>query len=105
MYESVDFSELFLGLSFFIIVAAMILTGLLFVLSIEQRSQQTGLYLALGFTGKMIRRLVFYESGLLAIISVVIGSILGILYNQLVLLALKTIWRGAVGTSALRSRS
>jgi putative ABC transport system permease protein len=99
--ESVDFAELFLGLSFFIIVAAMVLTGLLFILTIEQRSKETGLYLALGFTGKMIRRIVFYESGLLAIIGVAIGGFLGILYNQIVLLALKTVWKDAVGTTAL----
>ena len=99
--ESVDFAELFLGLSFFIIVSAMILTGLLFILSIQQRSQQTGLYYALGFTSKLIKRLNFYESGLLAVIGVIIGGFLGILYNQLVLFALKTIWIDAVGTTAL----
>jgi len=99
--ESVDFAELFLGLSFFIIVAAMILTGLLFVLSLEQRIKETGLYLALGFNHQMIRRIVFYESGLLAIIGVMIGGSLGVFYNQLVLLGLKTIWQGAVGTTAL----
>jgi len=100
--ESVDFAELFLGLSFFIIIAAMLLTGLLFVLSIGQRSRETGLYLALGFTPQLIKRIVFYESGTLAIIGVVLGGFLGVFYNQLVLLGLKTIWQGAVGTTALR---
>jgi putative ABC transport system permease protein len=99
--ESVDFAELFLGLSFFIIVAAMILTGLLFILTIEQRSKETGLYLALGFSGKMIRKLVFYESGLLAIIGVLFGGFLGVVYNQIILFALKTIWKDAVGTTVL----
>jgi ABC-type antimicrobial peptide transport system permease subunit len=99
--ESVDFAELFLGLSFFIIVAAMILTGLLFVLSIEQRSQQTGLYLALGFPQKTIKRLIFYESGMLAVVGVVAGAIFGIFYNQIILFALKTVWIDAVGTTAL----
>jgi ABC-type antimicrobial peptide transport system permease subunit len=99
--ESVDFAELFLGLSFFIIIAAMILTGLLFVLSLEQRTKETGLYLALGFNHQLIRRIVFFESGLLAIIGVVLGGILGVFYNQIVLLGLTTIWQGAVGTTAL----
>ena len=99
--ESVDFAELFLGLSFFIIIASMILTGLLFVFSIEQRSSETGLYLALGFTTKVIRRIVFLESGVLTIIGVLMGGILGLVYNQLVLVGLKTIWQGAVGTTAL----
>ena len=103
--ESVDFAELFLGLSFFIILAAMLLTGLLFILAIEQRSQETGLYLAVGYTRRMVRRIVFYESGILAIIGVVLGGFLGVLYNQMVLLALKTIWMGAVGTTTLRIHS
>jgi putative ABC transport system permease protein len=99
--ESVDFAELFLGLSFFIILSAMILTGLLFILSIEQRSQQTGLYLALGFRQKMIQKLVIYESGLLAAVGVLIGGFFGIIYNYLILWALKTIWIDAVGTTDL----
>jgi putative ABC transport system permease protein len=100
--ESVDFAELFLGLSFFIIIAALVLTGLLFVLSIEQRSQETGLFLAVGFTRKQIRKLLVYETGILAIMGGILGSFLGIIYNQVVLLFLNTLWKDAVGTSALQ---
>ncbi len=99
--QSVDFAGLFLGLSFFIIVAALLLTALLFVLNIEQRQQETGLLLALGFTGKQVQRMLLIEGSILAFLGTIAGVLGGLIYNQLVLLALKSIWGGAVGTSAL----
>ena len=45
-----DFSGLFIGLSFFIIVAAAMLVAMLFRLAIEQPARQFGLLGALGFT-------------------------------------------------------
>ena len=99
--QSVDFAGLFLGLSFFIIIAALLLTALLFVLNVEQRQQETGLLLAIGFTRKQIQRMLLSEGAVLALFGTFLGVLGGIIYNQLVLMALKSIWRGAVGTSAL----
>src|SRR5947207_1533465 len=39
----VDFGELFLSFSFFLLIAAAVLTGLLFVFSLEQRNEEAGL--------------------------------------------------------------
>ena len=47
--KSQDFGQLFLGFSFFLIVAAFLLTALLFVFQLEQRNAQVGLLRALGF--------------------------------------------------------
>ena len=99
--QSVNFSQLFLGLSFFIIVAALLLTSLLFVFNAENRSEENGLFLALGFSRKTVRRMVLVEGAGLVMIGSILGSLLGILYNLLILSALKTVWHGAVGTSAL----
>jgi putative ABC transport system permease protein len=99
--QSVDFSQLFLGLSFFIIAAALLLTSLLFVFNTENRSEENGLLLALGFSKKTVKRTVLREGGVLVLIGSLLGGILGILYNGIILGALKTVWRGAVGTSAL----
>ncbi len=44
-----DFSGLFIGLSFFLLIAAIILTALLFRFNLENRSAQIGLFDALGF--------------------------------------------------------
>jgi len=99
--QSVSFSQLFLGLSFFIVLAALLLTGLLFVFNTEKRSAENGLYLALGFSKKIVRRLVLIEGALLIVFGSLLGSFVGVIYNQAVLLALKTVWQSAVGTSTL----
>jgi putative ABC transport system permease protein len=100
--QSVDFAQLFIGLSFFIMIAALLLTGLLFVFSVEQRAGENGLYLALGLPSAYIKRLVFTEGAILAVTGGILGILFGIIYNQLIVYALKTLWIDAVGTSALR---
>jgi len=100
--ESVDFSQLFIGLSFFIILSALLLTSLLYTFSIEQRIEETGLFLAIGFTRQKVIQILLYEGVILAIIGGLLGSLFAILYTQIILKALMTVWQGAVGTSALQ---
>src|SRR5439155_16556240 len=64
--QSQDFGGLFLGFSFFLIVAALLLMALLFQFGIEQRATEIGTLLALGFTPKQVRRLLLLEGGTLA---------------------------------------
>jgi len=99
---SVDFAGLFLGLSFFIILSGLLLTALLFVLNVEQRAEENGILLAVGFSRKEVRRIVLAEGGVLIVLGSALGAVVGIIYNQIILYALQTIWRGAVGTSALQ---
>ncbi len=99
---SVDFAELFVYFSFFLITAAAVLTGLLFVFSIEQRRSQTGLLLALGWRPGQVRRLFLLEGAALALIGSVLGVAGALLYTRLVLRALSTVWRGAVGSVEFR---
>ena len=99
--QSVNFSQLFLGLSFFIIIAALLLTSLLFVFNTENRSEENGLLLALGFSRKAVKRTVLREGAVLILIGSLLGGVVGVLYNGIILSAFKTVWRGAVGTSAL----
>ncbi len=99
--QSVDFSQLFLGLSFFIVGASLLLTSLLFVFNLENRSEENGLLLALGFPRKTVKRVVLREGAVLVVIGSLLGGIVGVLYNGIVLNALKTVWHGAIGTSAL----
>jgi len=100
--QSVDFAQLFLGLSFFIIISALLLTGLLYVFTIEQRSEESGLFLALGFTKKTIKRLLLSEGIILAIVGSIFGAVCGVFYNQIVLIALRTVWQEIVGTSSIQ---
>src|SRR4029079_995391 len=53
----VDFGELFVSFSFFLIMAAAVLTGMLFVFSLEQRNAEAGLLLALGLRPRQVRRI------------------------------------------------
>jgi putative ABC transport system permease protein len=100
--QSVNFSQLFLGLSFFIIAAALLLTSLLFVFNTENRSEETGLFLALGFSKKAVIKLILREAAVLVAAGSFLGIFLGAFYNLIILKALQTVWQGAVGTSALQ---
>src|SRR6185369_857487 len=93
----VDFGELFASFSFFLIVAAAVLTGLLFTFSIEQRATEAGLLLAVGWRVKSVRRLFLWEGLVLALIGSLLGVVGAIVYTMLVLKALAGVWSGATG--------
>jgi ABC-type lipoprotein release transport system permease subunit len=93
----VDFGELFVSFSFFLIIAAAVLTGLLFVFSLEQRNAEAGLLLALGLRPKQVRWLFLAEGAVLALVGGVLGVAGAVAYTMVVLRALATVWSGAVG--------
>lgn len=97
-----DFGQLFLGFSFFLLIAALLLMALLFQFGIERRAEEVGTYLAIGFTPKQVRRLLLWEGIALAVIGTILGVPGGIAYAHAMLYGLSTIWRTAVGTSGLR---
>jgi len=99
--ESQDFGGLFLGFSFFVIGAALLLMALLFSLGLEQRAPEIGTLLALGFTPKQVRLLLLREGVALSFLGGVIGALGGLVYAKAMLHGLTTIWRDAVGASAL----
>ena len=97
-----DFGGLFVGMSFFLIVAAVVLTGLLFVFGAEQRRRQTGTLLALGLTAAHVKRLLLFEGAVLSVIGAGMGAGLGVIYTKLILHGLGTIWQGAVASTTLQ---
>jgi putative ABC transport system permease protein len=99
--EGQDFGELFLGFSFFLIAAALILMALLFRFGLEQRTAEMGTLLAVGFLPRQVRRLLLGEGLLLCLLGSLIGVAGGIFYARAMLRGLTTIWRDAVSTSAL----
>ena len=99
--QSMDFAGLFLGFSFFLIVAALLLIALLFQFSVEQRSEQTGTLLALGFTARQVRRVMLAEGVVLGLLGAILGLPAGMLYAKAMLWGLTTVWKNAVGTGAL----
>ena len=99
--QSQDFGQLFLGFSFFLIVAALLLMALLFQFGIEQRSAEVGTLLALGFKPRQVRLLFLREGAMIAVAGALIGVLGGTAYARAMLYGLSTVWKSAVGTSAL----
>ncbi len=99
--EGQDFGGLFIGFSFFLIVAALVLVSLLFQFGVEQRAAEVGTLLALGFTPKQVRRLLLGEGAGLAVLGAALGAVGAIWYAHAMLHGLSTVWRDAVGTSDL----
>ncbi|MGV3774754.1 MAG: FtsX-like permease family protein [Verrucomicrobiales bacterium] len=99
--QSQDFGQLFLGFSFFLIIAALLLMSLLFRFALEQRGVEIGTMMAMGFTGKQVRNLLMKEGLILAAIGSLIGLVGAIFYAKAMVYGLGTIWREAVGRATL----
>jgi ABC-type lipoprotein release transport system permease subunit len=99
--NSMDFGGLFIGFSLFLIVAALLLTAMLFVFNIEQRNEQVGLLRAIGFPPKLVRRALLGEGLVLAVIGATIGVLAGTVYTKLTLHGLNSVWGSAVGSMQL----
>jgi ABC-type antimicrobial peptide transport system permease subunit len=96
-----DFGEYFVYFSFFLMVSALLLTGLFFKLGIEQRTREIGVLRSLGFSASKIRTLFLLEGAVLAVAGALAGVGVALLYGALVLLGLRTWWFDAVGTRLL----
>lgn len=99
--HAMDFGQLFVGMSFFLIVAALMLTGLLFVFGVQQRAEEMGILLATGWRPGQVRRAVLAEGGAVALAGSVVGAGLGIGYTKLLIAGLAGHWKGAVANSAI----
>lgn len=95
------FDALFLSLSFFVIVAALLLVALLFRLAIEQRADHWGLLLASGWTRSAVRRLLLLEGSVVCTIGATLGIFLGLGYAYAMITGLHTWWVGAITVSFL----
>ncbi len=98
---STDFAGLFAGFSMFLIGSAALLVGLLFRLGVEERSGEVGLLLALGFTPGAVRRRFLAEGLALSGVGSAVGAAGAYAYAHLILTALQTRWRPAVGETPL----
>jgi len=96
-----DFGGLMIGFSFFLIASALLLTAMLFRFSLEQRTTETGILLALGWPPSRVRGLLFREGLALSVLGTLLGAALGIYYAKGVLWGLTTIWRDAIAGAGL----
>ncbi|MHC4086176.1 MAG: FtsX-like permease family protein [Planctomycetota bacterium] len=100
--EATDFGLLFMGFSFFLIIAALVLMSLIFVFGVESRTEQVGMLLAVGFPPRLVRRLLFVEGGILAMLGAIAGTAAGLLYTKAMIYGLATLWRVAVSGSSIQ---
>jgi len=98
---AVDFGQLFIGLSFFIIISALSLSALLFIFHRQSRLTEMGILKAVGIHLKAIQRAALVEGAGVAFIATAFGLVLGIIYTQMLITGLNTIWQGAVGQTSL----
>ena len=93
-----DFGEYFVYFSFFLMVSALLLTGLFFKLGIEQRMREIGVLRALGFSIAKIRAVFLLEGAALAVAGSLLGLAGALAYGEIIVIGLRTLWIGAVGT-------
>jgi ABC-type lipoprotein release transport system permease subunit len=100
--KAMDFSGLFLGLGFFLVVAALTLAGMLVALGLARRRKEVGVLLALGFSQTRVGRVVLWECVAISLVGACVGGLLGIGYAATVLSALGGGWSAAVGDATVQ---
>ncbi len=100
--NSVDFSTLFLSLSFFIILSSMVLLSMVVSTQFESRKGQVSTLRALGLRNKVIIKMLFFEAGIIGFMGSIAGMFAGNLFNNLIIRSLNSVWKGAVQTSSLK---
>jgi ABC-type antimicrobial peptide transport system permease subunit len=97
-----DFAMLFLGFSFFLILSALLLVGLLFRLSLDRRTEEVGVLIASGLRLRTIRRLLLIEGCVVALIGGLAGTAAAIFYGDVLLGRLRVWWPGGLDASTLQ---
>jgi ABC-type antimicrobial peptide transport system permease subunit len=95
------FDALFLGFSFFLIAAAVMLISLLFKLGVDARAKELGTLGALGLRPRKIASLLSDEGLLVAAIGAAAGILVGVAYAWLIIAGLRSWWVAAVSTPFL----
>ncbi len=88
----VDIASLFLSMSFFLILAAVALTAMLFRFNVEQRNTESGLLTAVGIPAKKILHWRLAEGLVVITLGALLGTALAFTYTRGLLLFLEKIW-------------
>lgn len=99
---SFDFGQLFLGLSLFLIVSALVLAALMFAFLAERRATEAGILKAVGWNDAQVARLFFVEAAVTALVGGLLGMGASLLYARWVVDGLGGAWSGAVAGTAIR---
>jgi putative ABC transport system permease protein len=96
-----DFTGLFIGFSFFLIIAALVLLSIVFRLSCDNRARELGVLAAGGFAPRDLVRTVLTETGLVMACGAALGSACGLAYASALVAGLRGWWKGAVNAPFL----
>src|SRR5262249_22071693 len=96
-----DFGGLFLGFSFFLIVSALLLVGLLTRLNLERRAGEIGLLVATGWPARLLRRMLLLEGIAVAAVGGAIGLLGAVGYAAAMLRLFRALWPDAAAGSFL----
>lgn len=97
-----DFAMLFLAFSFFLILAALLLVGLLFRLNLDRRAREVGVLLASGYRLRTVRWLLLLEGMVIAAVGAVLGLGVAVLYGDWLLGRLREWWPGGLDRDTLQ---
>ena len=100
-----DLGGYFASMSFFLVLAALILCLLLMAFCIEYRADEWQLYRAVGFPETQVQKILRGEFHWVILAGVVVGAMLGALYLKAVLHGLGGAWKGALGSTPLQTAS
>ncbi len=95
----VDFGGLFVGMSFFLIAAALGLVAMLFQFSLLQRNREDALLGAVGLSARQLLRWRLAEGLAILLLGCVGGLALATVYTRGILKFLESIWAGPAATS------
>ena len=99
--DAMNFGELFISFSVFLVVAALLLSAMLFAFNVESRRRESGLLRATGFTAKALKNQFLREGLIQATLAAALGLLLGTHYTRILLHQLKTTWRQTIGDALL----
>lgn len=99
--QSMDFSGLFLALSFFVIVAAVILLVLVSMLRMGAKRYEMALLQSLGYTGRGVLLLLMGEFGFFILLGTALGCLLALAYVAGILALLNSIWNSISGYATI----
>ncbi len=95
--QATNLGGLFLGLSFFLLISALILTGLLYAFGTQQRAEELGILSALGYTKARVYSLMLGEAFMVAVPGAILGAAFGMGYAWALMIGLAHYWQSAVG--------
>ncbi len=100
--QALDFGMLFVGMSIFLIAAALILLALLHVHGLQTRVREMGILLAIGWRRRRVATLLALESLPSLVAGMLLGAPGGVVYARLMLYGLVRFWPDAVAGTPLR---